>query len=78
MDRRAGDGMRDGTRDDARGTMGNARIDRSIDRGRALDRARGEGRCGRFEIRWVRGPETPRAEGEGGVFGALASESDDE
>ena len=53
------------------------RIDRSIDRGRA----RGEG--AERAVRTVRdsmgsmGPETPRAEGEG-VFGALASESDDE
>ena len=77
-DRRAGDAMRDGTRgmtrewDDGK-CVGS--IDRSIEGARA-ERAR-RGRCGRFEIRWVRGPETPRAEGEG-VFGALASESDDE
>lgn len=52
-------------------------IDRSIDRGRALGRARGEGGADGSRFDGFGGPETPRAEGEG-VFGALASESDDE
>ena len=50
-------------------------IDRSIDRGRALGRARGGGGADGSRFDGI-GAETPRAEGEG-VFGALASESDD-
>ena len=76
-DRRACDAMRDGTRgmtrerDDGK-CVGS--IDGSIEGVRSIARAERVVRT--VQDSMGPGPETPRAEGEG-VFGALASESDD-
>ncbi len=78
-DRRASDAMRDGTRGMTRewddGKCAGS-IDRSIEGVRSIARAERAVRTVRDSMGSM-GPETPRAEGEG-VFGALASESDDE
>ena len=76
-DRRARDAMRDGTRGMTR-EWDDGKCVRSFDR--SIEGVRSIARAERA-VRTVRdlmgsGPETPRAEGEG-VFGALASESDD-